>query len=205
MEERVGRKKWDAFLKGYFDKHAFRSMTTEGFLKYLNANLSHDADLKKWVYGPGLPADCPEVKTAELAKVGKDAKAFLAGTAPEDLKTSKYTTHHWLHFLRSLDQPLTQKQMAALDAAFKLTASGNAEITHDWMLHVIASNYQPGMERLEQFLTQQGRRKFLTPLYRKMLETKGETARANRIYAKARPMYHAVSRQTLDALLEWKP
>ena len=205
MEECVGRKKWDAFLKGYFDKHAFRSMTTEGFLKYLNANLSHDADLKKWVYGPGLPADCPEVKTAELTQVAEDAKAFLAGTAPGKLKTSEYTTHHWLHFLRSLNQPLTKKQMAALDAAFKLTASGNAEITHDWMLHVIASNYQPGMARLEQFLTQQGRRKFLTPLYRKMLETEGESARANRIYAKARSMYHAVSRQTLDALLEWKP
>ena len=82
MEERVGREKWDAFLKGYFNKHAFESMTTEGFLAYLNANLTHDADVKKWVYGPGLPADCPEVKTAELAQAAKDARAFLSGTAP---------------------------------------------------------------------------------------------------------------------------
>jgi leukotriene-A4 hydrolase len=88
-----------------------------------------------------------------------------------------------------------------LDEAFGLTASGNSEITHDWMLHVIAANYQPGMNRLEQFLTQQGRRKFLKPLYRKLVETDQGKVLAERIYEKARPTYHAVSRETIDEIL----
>ncbi len=202
MEEQIGREKWDAFLKGYFTKHAFKSMTTEGFLAYLNENLEHDFDIKAWVYGPGLPANCPEVKTAELAQVEKDAAAFAGGTAPGELKTDKYTTHHWLHFLRSLESPLSANQMKSLDGAFKFTQSGNAEITHDWMLHVIAAKYEPGMAKLDTFLTSQGRRKFLTQLYKKLLET-GAKETANRIYKKARPTYHAVSRETIDGVLGW--
>lgn len=202
MEEQIGREKWDAFLKGYFTKHAFKSMTTEGFLAYLNENLEHDFDIKAWVYGPGLPANCPEVKTAELAQVEKDAAAFAGGTAPGELKTDKYTTHHWLHFLRSLESPLSADQMKSLDGAFKFTQSGNAEITHDWMLHVIAAKYEPGMAKLDTFLTSQGRRKFLTQLYKKLLET-GAKETADRIYKKARPTYHAVSRETIDGVLGW--
>ncbi len=202
MEEQIGREKWDAFLKGYFTKHAFKSMTTEGFLAYLNENLEHDFDIKAWVYGPGLPANCPEVKTAELAQVEKDAAAFAGGMAPGELKTDKYTTHHWLHFLRSLESPLSADQMKSLDGAFKFTQSGNAEITHDWMLHVIAAKYEPGMAKLDTFLTSQGRRKFLTQLYKKLLET-GAKETANRIYKKARPTYHAVSRETIDGVLGW--
>ena len=203
LEEQIGREKCDAFLKQYFDKHAFGSMTTEGFMAYLNENLKPTVDTKAWVYGPGLPTDCPEVKTEELAQVEKDAAAFASGTAPASLKTSKYTTHHWLHFLRSLKAPLTLAQMKQLDATFKFTASGNAEITHDWMLHTIAAKYEPGMQRLEEFLTQQGRRKFLTPLYKKLLEVDGGKDIARAIYTKARPMYHAVSRQTIDDVLKW--
>jgi hypothetical protein len=45
-----------------------------------------------------------------------------------------------------------------------------------------------------------GRRKFLTPLY-KALKTKGDIKLAREIYAKAKPNYHAVSTQTMDALL----
>jgi aminopeptidase N len=204
MEENVGREKWDAFLKDYFTKHAFKSMTTEKFLSYLNENLSHEFNTKEWVYGPGLPTNCPEVKTEALAQVAKDAAAFMAGSKPSDLNTDKYTTHHWLHFLRSLKDPLSEEQMESLDSAFKFTKSGNAEITHDWMLHVIASSYGPGIPRLEEFLTQQGRRKFLTPLYKKLLEVEGGDELASAIYKKARPMYHAVSRETIDALLDWK-
>ena len=93
-------------------------------------------------------------------------------------------------------------QMKSLDEAFALNASGNSEITHDWLLHVIAAKYQPGMKRLEQFLTQQGRRKFLRPLYQKLIETDQGKVQARRIYEQARPTYHAVSRETIDGLLK---
>ena len=68
-EETVGRENWDAFLKGYFDKFAFKSMTTESFVKYVEANLENADQLnfKEWIYADGLPADFPVVETEEFA------------------------------------------------------------------------------------------------------------------------------------------
>ncbi len=204
LEERVGREKWDAFLRDYFSQHAFQSMTTEQFLDDLKTRLNPDVDIQAWIYGPGLPDNCPTVTTSELLRVEQQAEAFQRGALPQTLKTDNWTTHHWLHFLRSLDPPLTTQQMQSLDDAFHFTKSRNAEITHDWLLHVIAADYQPGMARLEQFLTEQGRRKFLKPLYASLARTEPGRQRALSIYAKARPTYHAVSRETIDALLDWK-
>ena len=207
LEEKVGREKWDAFLKDYFDKFAFQSMTTEGFLKHLKANLTVDVDLDSWVYSPGLPDSMPVVKTEELEKVAAAAKALTDGLTPteiaNDFKTADWTTHHWNHFLRSLQSPpLSTEQMTALDAQFKFTESGNSEITHDWLLLVIAADYQPAMPKLKAFLTGQGRRKFLTPLYTKLVETESGKALAKEIYTIARPGYHSVSRDTIDEILK---
>ena len=206
LEEKVGREKWDAFLKDYFNKFAFQSMTTEGFLKHLKANLDVDADIKSWVYGAGLPDSMPVIETEELDKVAAAAKAFVDATEPakiaSELTTDDWTTHHWNHFLRSLKSSLSTEQMAALDTQFKFTQSGNSEITEDWLLLAIAADYQPAMPKLKAFLTGQGRRKFLTPLYTKLVETESGKELAKEIYAIARPGYHSVSRNTIDEILK---
>ncbi len=209
LEEKVGREKFDQFLKSYFKKFAFQSMTTEGFLSYLQENLDEKIDFNAWVYSPGLPSDVPVVKTEALERVEQAAQAFLNGNSLSvlavDFETDQWTTHHWNHFLRSFKNDLSPAQMKRLDDQFRFTQSGNSEITHDWMMLVIGSGYQAGLPRLEGFLTEQGRRKFLQPLYEKMATTPEGLARANRIYAKARPGYHAVSRQTIDQILNYKP
>lgn len=209
LEEKVGREKFDQFLKSYFNKFAFKSMTTEGFLNYLKENLDEKIDFKAWVYSPGLPADVPVVQTEALERVEKAAQAFLDGQSPpalvDEFETNQWTTHHWNHFLRSFKNNLSPSQMKNLDDQFKFTRSRNSEITHDWMMLVIGSGYQAGFPRLEEFLTEQGRRKFLQPLYEKLATTPEGLERANLIYAKARPGYHAVSRQTIDKILNYKP
>jgi hypothetical protein len=207
LEEKVGREKWDSFLKTYFDKFAFKSMTTESFLDYVKTNLdvASEIDFNEWVYSAGLPDNCPNVETEELAKVALASAAFIDGASPKQIvekyNTGKWTTHHWNHFLRSFKTNLTTEQMSQLDATFKFTESGNSEITHDWLLHVIASNYEPGMAKLEAFLTGQGRRKFLQPLYQKLVETEKGKAIAKAIYAKARSGYHSVATQTIDGIV----
>ncbi|HBE66545.1 MAG TPA: aminopeptidase [Planctomycetaceae bacterium] len=205
LEETVGRKQWDAFLKNYFDQNAFKSMTTESFLDYVDMHLQPDADLRAWVYGPGLPDNVPVVKTQELTRAGKAALKFKDGTPADQIasafETAAWTTHHWNHFLRTLGQGLSLDQMQELDSQFKFTASGNAEITKDWLMLVIDSGYEAGYGRLREFLTEQGRRKFLQPLYVRLAETDGGLKRARDIYRNARPGYHSVSAQTIDEIL----
>ena len=57
------------------------------------------------------------------------------------------------------------------------------------------------MPATERFLTEQGRRKFLRPLYEDLMKTEWGKAEAKRIYARARPLYHSVSTGTLDAIV----
>jgi len=57
------------------------------------------------------------------------------------------------------------------------------------------------MPALEHFLTSQGRRKFLQPLYQDLMASDWGRAEAVRIYAKARTLYHAVSTTTLDRIV----
>ena len=212
LEETVGREKWDPFLQSYFDKFAFQSMTTEKFLKYLQEQLLDELPkstvealkIDQWVYGPGLPANAPITDAAELRQVKAQAKKFLGGVDARSLVTDKWTTHHWLHFLRSLPRPLSIDQMQQLDSQFEFTRTGNSEVLHDWLLHAISADFQPAMTALEDFLTRQGRRKFLTPLYGELILTKAGRDRAVAIYRKARPTYHPVSVDTIDKVLGWE-
>ena len=91
--------------------------------------------------------------------------------------------------------------MGALDAAFHLTGSGNSEILFTWLRLAIPRHYEPAVPALEQFLTSQGRRKFLTPLYKDLLASRWGKEEAKRIYLKARPLYHSVATATLDPIV----
>jgi leukotriene-A4 hydrolase len=94
---------------------------------------------------------------------------------------------------------LDKAQLQELDAKFKLSDTGNAEILAVWLGFAVQHHYEPAYPALERFLNRVGRRKFLTPLY-KMLK-KQDAAWAKRIYEQARPNYHAVATSTLDKLL----
>ncbi len=211
IEETVGRESFDAFLRDYFERHAFQSMTTRAFVDDLRKNLlsKHPGaedriGVGRWVEGPGIPSNVPRVQSDAFEKVEEQVRRFESGTPADQLKTAGWSTHEWIHFLRHLPAALTTTQMAQLDKAFGFSASGNSEILHEWLLQAIQHDYQPAFDALEKFLLSQGRRKFLKPLYEKLAETESGRTRAKTIYGKARPTYHAVSRGTIDGILKWR-
>ena len=73
-----------------------------------------------------------------------------------------------------------------------------------WLVHAVKAEYQPAMPRLRRFLTEQGRLKFLHPLYRALLETEGGAALAHEIYEQARPGYHPYASSYVDTVFEEK-
>lgn len=209
IEEAVGRERWDAFLKKYFTTFAFQSMDTKGFLNYLEQELikGDDALRKKinveaWVYGPGLPANCPVVTSVELDKARAAATEFISGKQADQLNTKDFTTHHWLYFLRSMKDSLNASRMAALDKQFGFTNSKNAEIQCEWYQCAIATGYKEAYPNMERFMIAVGRRKFIKPLYSALSKTPENLKIARDIYAKARPGYHSVAVQTMDEMLK---
>jgi hypothetical protein len=91
--------------------------------------------------------------------------------------------------------------MGDLDRSWSITAVGNNEVLFAWLKRAISFEYTPAYPRLEQFLTEVGRRKFIVPLYEELLES-GQLDLAQSIYTKARPGYHSVATGTLDPKLK---
>jgi len=208
IEREVGREKLDVFLKNYFAKHAFSTITTEQFLEYYRANLVSDSsdeaqriNIMKWIYEPGLPENYVKINSTRFAEVDKQVEKWKSGTAPSGLATQKFTTNEWLRFLNTLPDNVSTEQMKSLDDAFHFTTSGNSEILFAWFEHVIASKYAPAYPSLENFLVNVGRRKFVKPLFAALAKTEDGKRMAKEIYAKARPNYHSVTANTVDEIL----
>ena len=94
--------------------------------------------------------------------------------------------------------------LVALDQRFGFTNSGNCEILAAWFQITIRSDYHGADSAIEEFLINVGRRKFLTPTYKALIESDSTKKMALEIYEKARKNYHSVSTGTIDDLLNWK-
>lgn len=209
LEQKAGRDKFDEFVATYFKTHEFQTMTSDKFVAYLKKELleknSIEVNVDEWVYQTGLPANCPNVESDRFTKVEASIASFIAGeTKAADLATAEWSTHEWRHFLRNLPKDITVDQMTELDAAFNFTNSGNSEILAAWFENSINNNYAVAYPKLEEFLINVGRRKFLAPLYQALSETEDGMEFALQVYAKARPNYHYVSTQTIDQMLKWE-
>lgn len=209
IEQTVGRENMDRFLRGYFDSHAFKTTQTEQFLAYLDEHLlkghpdwKQKIDINAWVYGPGIPANCPHAGDLRFKKAEAQSAAFVAGTPAAKLDTKGWSTYEWMHFLRHLPEGLSADKMKDLDQAFHFTTTGNSEIADIWFLQSIRTRYEPAYPAMKQFLYVTGRQKFLEPLYKAMKATPEGTTMAREIYSKARPNYHPLAQKTIDELLK---
>jgi len=207
LEETVGRERFDKFLRNYFDENAFKTMTTEKFIDYLNQNLLSELETKpnieSWIYEPGLPDNYPQPESTLFDKVDSVRSAWEKGEmVASELSVSDWSTHEWLHFLRGL-KDLNKDKMAELDAAFGFTKTGNSEIAAEWFELSIKNNYKEAYPKMEEFLIRVGRRKFLKPLYTELAKNPEDLEWAKKVYGKARSNYHSVSTETIDKILEW--
>jgi hypothetical protein len=207
VESVVGRERLDTFLRDYFDHFAFQPMTSERMLDYMKEKLLQPGEAERinvqaWVFEPGIPNNLPPLKSEALAAVDNQVLAWKNGAPAPAVDASKWSTLEWLHFLRALPDSIPEARLAELDRTFKLSANGNSEVLFAWLRIAIRNRYQPAFPSLERFLTSQGRRKFVAPLYADLAKTDWGRAMAIEIYKRARPTYHSVAVNTIDQTLK---
>ncbi|HET7202579.1 MAG TPA: M1 family metallopeptidase [Steroidobacteraceae bacterium] len=210
LERRYGREVLDAFLQRWLEGHAFTSVTTPQFVRELQAGLMAQAPgrvdagfLHRWIDEPGLPADAMLVHSDAFARVDAQRERWERGELPTaSLETSSWTVQEWLQFLNEVSRPHATRPLEELDQRFGLTGSRNAEVAHAWYRLALASGY-PGLEpALEAYLERIGRLKLIRPLYMDLMKTSQGAVLARRIYAAARPGYHAIARRALDRVVK---
>ncbi|MEY3200371.1 MAG: hypothetical protein RJA13_2329, partial [Bacteroidota bacterium] len=140
IENTVGREKMDVFLKAYFKKYAFQTITTEKFVSYLNTQLlqpnKFTFNSNEWIYKEGIPENCIKIVSPRFEAVQQLADRFAAG---EDifkkeikwlkikgrkrkkkqiiqLTRDKYVAQEWQAFVRRLPTTIDPELMRKLDA-----------------------------------------------------------------------------------------
>lgn len=220
-ENTVGREKWDEFLTYYFDKYKFKTMVTEVFLQELAGLMTQEqwdkVGVEQWVYGTGLPVNCPFPASNRFVVVD-DAVTMMLNVDPDaaDARsmaylpqetTIRWTTQEWLRYIRGLEAGgATEGHYALADGNYGFSGSPNPEIVAAWYSAILKTGFDGYdndiyTKKVESFLGSVGRRKFIVPMYQSMLEgDEKRQAWAKKIYMDSRASYHPLAQGTLDAL-----
>ena len=208
IENAVGREKFDVFIKNYFDAHAFKSITTEDFIKYYNENLikgdkalADKIKAEDWIYKPGIPSNITPVSSADFDAIDKIQKSWReSGVAGLSKKIT--TTAEKQHFIDHLPADITAKEMEAIDKEFNFTNGGNFIIKRQWFIQAISHQYKAANPAIEQFLIGSSRTGSVMMLYKEMAKTQEGKVWAKQIFDKAKSGYHATTIQAVEDLLK---
>jgi aminopeptidase N len=207
VEAIVGRDPFDAWLKGWFDRHAFQPVTSAMFLADIRANLvkgdkalEDKLMLDRWVYQPGIPSNMVRPPAGTFSEQDKAAAVF-AKVAARPQSWGEWNTEERLRFLNRLPRKLGKGYLDELNRGLGLNDASNREIRFAWLDLAVSNRYDPAVPSLEQFLTSQGRGKFVKPLITALArDSSWGKPIAKRIYAQARPLYHPIVTRDLDKL-----
>jgi predicted transcriptional regulator len=209
LDNKYGRERFDAFLRGYFDHFSLRTVDTDQFLAYLKDNLIDRfpgivtrEQAHAWVDSIGVPAEAPMPASGAFDSIDAVRGEWLAGKIPaKKLDIRGWETPQWAYFLSGMPAGLRRDQLAELDQAFAFNHSANAQVASAWFLLVIRNDYQPGYRRLEEYLETTGRTSLVVPLYAELEKTPAGAVLAKRVYPLAKPFYQAQTVAAVDAVV----
>ncbi|MCP5397071.1 MAG: M1 family metallopeptidase [Sphingomonadaceae bacterium] len=209
VEHIVGREKFDAWLRSWFDRHAFQPATSAMLLADMRENLvkgdkelEEKLQLEEWIYGTGLPDNVWRPDASAFAEVDAAVGAYTDKRAIPNKSWTEWTSAERQRFLDNLPAKLSAEDLAALDTALGLAKTGNNEELFLWLELALANRYEPAVPQAETFLSKVGRTKFVRPLFAVLMD-QGSWGQpiAKRIYAKTRSSYHAVTRGAVDRVV----
>jgi aminopeptidase N len=208
IEERVGREKFDRFLKNYFSQYAFKVMNTEQFIEIIRTQLLDPGNYRYiapegWIYEAGVPKNAYPIVSDRIEKVDQWVEAYQLD--PSMMKNMPWKEWMYQEQYRFLTK-VKFKSLDALrdfDAQWQVSQTGNKEILFAWLLQTIemGDRSKESITVLNQFLSSVGRRKFISPLY-KSLKVHGRQPEAVKYMEKYEKTYHAVTRQTVWGILK---
>lgn len=210
IEEKVGRKKMDSFLKKYFNSHKFSTITTEKFIEYINENLflpnKINFNLDEWIYKPGIPDNAVKITSTKFDDVIQTIQKWEKGEiTPKEVCNKDWVIQQKIHFVRNIPKSISLKELKKLDDACGFTKTTNSYIAMVWFEQSAKRNYRENNidKKMEEFLVRVGRRWYVTTIY-KALKQNGRLKEAQKIYKKARPNYHSITVGTVDKMLEFQ-
>jgi hypothetical protein len=212
-ESLIGIPAFEAYLKVHVSLFAHKSIKTmdfvDAFMAFcrdqgngLDTLVAEKVDWQKWFNSPGMPPIIPTYDKSLLLACESAHKAFMSdimSTKEVNLNSDGWTAKQKVIFLEKMletsSQPnaVTQNHLQALKQTFSMSKIGNSEIRFRWQLLCLRCK-QPAMilESVKQFISEQGRMKYVRPLYRELCKAIG-APETQKIFEPLASFYHPVA------------
>ncbi|CAG5115265.1 unnamed protein product [Candidula unifasciata] len=173
---------FEAFLRAYVENFKYKSITTEDWKQFLYTYFSSEEDHKKldtvdwetWFHGLGMPPYQPnyDLRLAEPGRVlskrwieqpDDDLNVF----SPGDINNlPSIVIREFLSQLILAEPPLSQAKVKHLEKVYNFNKVRNSEIRFRWLRLCLLVKWEDAIPHVLDFLNDQGRMKFVRPLYR---------------------------------------
>lgn len=210
--ESGGPASFEPFLKSYIQAFAGKCVDSSDFVgRYQEAfpEAASRVDWDAWLHGTGLPPEANDyddsLATAPYALaaawhfgdvMGLGLDSLPEGTAAGDLGGfSPVQREAFLEKLGELRcmQPLGKRTCRLMGAAYGLDDSTNAEVRCAWYKLCIDAGDLTVLDKAIEFLGQQGRMKYLRPLYRALARQAAARPAAEAAFRRYRATYHPIA------------
>jgi len=220
-----GKSAFEKFLYAYFEHFAHKTLTSEDmkqfFLKFFADKVSKEKldtiQWNKWFTNQGMPLvenqfdKTLSTAVEKLVKVWTEAGSGIsaascvgkADASEADIKG--WSSNQICYFLdkftaeaRTLSQQAVSHSLIQnMDKAYSLTTRKNAEIKMRWQMLCLKANYEPIYPHVITFITEQGRMKFVRPLYRTLAAATNGKQLAVDTFTKHANFYHSIARKMI--------
>ncbi|XP_038211113.1 leukotriene A-4 hydrolase isoform X2 [Zerene cesonia] len=169
-----GPEVFDDFLRSYLNKFQRQSIDTDQFKAHLFEYFKDNEALKNvdwetWLHKSGMPPVIPAYDTSMTKAVTNLlAKIRDANTTFDYNDIITFTPQQIINFLQDLidGEALPVDRLQKMGDTYKVAASKNTEITYRWLRLCIKSRDESKLNDVFQFVNNQGRMKYVRPIYR---------------------------------------
>jgi leukotriene-A4 hydrolase len=197
-------------------KFKYKTVTSTQFKEFFIAHFSAipstasklaEIDWQAWFYGPGMPSKPAFDTTLSAASEALATKwlHYSDATAFSSQDVAPWTSTQVVAMLESLleqchyrHQYLDPAVCQVLGDTYKLTSTKNAEIRMRYQTLCIRSEAAFILPAVEAFLKEQGRMKYVRPLFRDLLKSKFGRAAAKRVFDEAKHSYHPICAKMVE-------
>jgi leukotriene-A4 hydrolase len=198
IEEKVGKPTFDNFLKTYFAKYTFKSISTDQVIEELS-KIVDKTFLTEWIDKPGLPKNVASIESTMIDKIDMMVKTFkLTGGAPGKKDIETMTSKDICYYLQALPRKPSIYKLDFIDSVFLFSSTPDPEVRTLWYKLTLPRDHKKSLATVPEFLSGVGRGKFVIPTFTALTETKKGKKLAGSIYEKNKMFYSPGVRERVE-------
>ncbi|XP_053377256.1 leukotriene A-4 hydrolase-like isoform X1 [Mercenaria mercenaria] len=207
---------FEPFMKVYIENFKYKSITTADWKDFLlsyfheqtAAGVFDNVDWDGWLYGVGMPPVRPRYDMTMAESCETLARRWLDSSEEQltDFTYSdieKFLPVQTEQFLATFlnHTPLSHAKIVKMRDTYKFSEVQNSEIKFRWLRVCIRAQYEPAIQPALQFVTEQGRMKFVKPIYRDLYNWETSRAQAISTFEANRNQMHSTTANTVAKVL----